>query len=63
MCQAVDGTIIGLSDSQTVEEEDKSTEAVSGGLFLCTSILLMNREAAPSLPYNIELVICIISKT
>jgi hypothetical protein len=52
--EAVDGTIIGLSGSQTVAGEDKSTEAVGGGLFLCAPMLLMKGEAA-TIPANTRL--------
>lgn len=52
--QAVDGTVIGLSGSQSVAGEDKSTEAVGGGLFLCAPMLLMQGEEA-TIPANTRL--------
>lgn len=44
--RAVDGTIIGLSGSRTVAGQDKQTEAVGGGLFLCAPMLLMKGGGA-----------------
>lgn len=52
--RAVDGTIISLSGKRNIEGDDKQTEAVGGGLFLCAPLLLMEGEEA-MIPANTKI--------
>ena len=58
--EAVDGTIISLSGSKSVSGEDKKTEAIGGGLFLCAPMLLMSGEDAV-IPANVKIEVRVVS--